>query len=58
MSKLLNTYNNLKRQDSEMLYLFKNGAFYLALQEDASFLANTFNFLFLTVKKNEKPAIY
>ena len=50
MSKLLNTYNNLKRQDSEMLYLFKNGAFYLALQEDASFLANTFNFLFLTVK--------
>ena len=43
MSKLLNTYNNLKQQDSEVLYLFKNGAFYLALQEDADFLSNTFN---------------
>ena len=26
-----------------MLYLFKNGAFYLALQDDADFLSNTFN---------------
>ena len=43
MSKLLNTYNNLKQQDSEVLYLFKNGAFYLALQDDADFLSNTFN---------------
>lgn len=43
MSKLLNTYNNLKNQDSEILYLFKNGAFYLALQEDANFLADAFN---------------
>lgn len=43
MSKLLNTYNNLKKQNSEILYLFKNGIFYLALQEDADFLSNAFD---------------
>lgn len=42
MSKLLNTYNNLKNQNSETLYLFKNGAFYLALEEDAKFLSKEF----------------
>ncbi len=39
MSKLLNTYNNLKRQDSETIYLFKNGIFYLALEDDAKLLS-------------------
>lgn len=43
MSKLLNTYNNLKNKDSKVLYLFKNGAFYLALQDDAELLSNIFN---------------
>ena len=42
MSKLLNTYNNLKKQNSETIYLFKNGAFYLALQEDAKLLSKEF----------------
>lgn len=43
MSKLLNNYNNLKKQDSEILYLFKNGAFYIALEDDAKLLSKEFN---------------
>lgn len=43
MSKLLNIYNNLKKQNSDIIYLFKNGVFYLALEDDAKFLSNEFN---------------
>ena len=43
MSKLLNTYNNLKKQNPDIIYLFKNGVFYLALEDDAKFLSNEFN---------------
>ena len=43
MSKLLNTYKNLKKIDSETIYLFKNGAFYLALEDDAKYLSNKFD---------------
>lgn len=43
MSKLLNTYINLKKQDSNYIYLFKNGIFYLALEDDARFLSKEFN---------------
>lgn len=43
MSKLLNTYKNLKKNDSETIYLFKNGAFYLALEDDAKYLSNEFD---------------
>lgn len=42
MSKLLNTYNNLKKKNPDMIYLFKNGAFYLALENDAKYLSNEF----------------
>lgn len=42
MSKLLNTYNNLKEKDFETIYLFKNGAFYIALEDDAKLLSNEF----------------
>ena len=43
MSKLLNNYNNLKKQNSDYIYLFKNGVFYLALEDDARFLSKEFN---------------
>jgi DNA mismatch repair ATPase MutS len=35
MSKLINIYKQLKQQDSETLYLFKSGIFYIFLDEDA-----------------------
>lgn len=43
MSKLINTYNNLKKQNSKIIYLFKNGTFYLALEDDAKLLSKEFN---------------
>lgn len=39
MSKLLNTYNNLKKQSPETLFLFHSGIFYIALDDDAKFLS-------------------
>lgn len=39
MSKLLNTYNNLKKQSPETLFLFHSGVFYIALDDDAKFLS-------------------
>lgn len=35
MSKLYQKYTNLKKQNSENLYLFKSGIFYIFLDEDA-----------------------
>ena len=35
MSKLINIYKQLKQKDSETLYLFKSGIFYIFLDEDA-----------------------
>ena len=40
MSKLYNIYINLKQEDSETLYLFKSGAFYIFLDEDAKIINN------------------
>lgn len=39
MSKLINMYNNLKKEDSSTLYLFKAGAFYIFLDEDAKIVS-------------------
>ena len=39
MSKLLNTYNNLKKQLPETLFLFRSGVFYIALDDDAKLLS-------------------
>lgn len=39
MSRMLNTYSNLKLQNSDMVYLFKNGAFFVAIKEDAKLLS-------------------
>ena len=44
MSKLYSLYKNLKEKDSKMIYLFKNGIFYIALSDDAIYLSNRFNF--------------
>lgn len=43
MSKLINIYKELKRQDSETLYLFKSGIFYIFLDDDARKINRDFN---------------
>ena len=43
MSKLLNTYLNLKKQNPKTIYLFKSGLFYIALEDDAKLLSNQLN---------------
>lgn len=40
MSKLINMYKQLKQKDSESLYLFKSGIFYIFLDDDAKFVNN------------------
>ena len=52
MSKLLNNYYNLKNQDNETLYLFKNGAFYIALEDDAKFLSKEFELKLTNLNKD------
>lgn len=43
MSKLFKTYSELKKQDPETIYLFKSGIFFIALEDDAHKLSQTFN---------------
>lgn len=43
MSKLLTMYNNLKKQNSETIYLFKVGLFYNFLKDDALTISNLIN---------------
>lgn len=42
MSKLVNLYQMLKEKDSETLYLFKSGIFYIFLDKDAQKVSNYF----------------
>ena len=44
MSKLYSLYKNLKEEKKDTIYLFKGGIFYIALDDDAIFLSNKFNF--------------
>ena len=44
LSKLYNTYLELKKQDEEIIYLFKSGIFFIALDNDAYTLSKIFNF--------------
>lgn len=44
MSKLYNTYVELKKQNAKSIYLFKSGIFFIALDEDAKALSNLFHF--------------
>lgn len=40
MSKLLNQYNELKKKDSNKIYIFQVGIFYNILQDDAKVVSN------------------
>lgn len=44
MSKLFNIYTKLKYENSEIIYLFKSGIFYIALDKDAEFLSKKYNY--------------
>ena len=44
MSKLCDIYNKLKKSNKQTIYLFKSGIFYIALNDDAKFLSNKYNF--------------
>lgn len=44
MSKLYNTYENLKNNNNEKIYLFECGNFYIALDSDAILLNELFSF--------------
>ncbi|MGN1300956.1 MAG: hypothetical protein ACI4U9_00225 [Clostridia bacterium] len=44
MSRLYNTYVELKKQNINSIYLFKSGIFFIALDEDARTLSNLFHF--------------
>lgn len=44
MSKLYNTYLELKKKDKEIIYLFKSGIFFIALDDDAYTLSKFFHF--------------
>lgn len=44
MSKLYTEYLKLKNKESEKIYLFKSGIFYIALNDDAKKLSELFNF--------------
>ena len=52
MSKLLKLYTSLKKENKEILYLFKSGIFYIALDDDALTLSELFNFKIIDL--NEK----
>lgn len=43
MSRLYNTYLELKKQDKNTYYLFPSGLFYIFLEEDAKIASHTFN---------------
>ena len=43
LSKLYNTYLELKKKDEEIIYLFKSGIFFIALDDDAYTLSKFFH---------------
>lgn len=43
MSKLIEIYRSLKKQDSQTLYLFKSGIFYIFIDEDAKIMNKELN---------------
>lgn len=45
MSKLLNQYNELKKNDASSVYLFRVGIFYNILNEDAKLINEKFIYI-------------
>lgn len=43
MGKLFNTYKNLKMKNSEKIYLFQSGIFYIFLDDDAKLMSSILN---------------
>ena len=54
MSKLYSIYLNEKKENLETILLFKSGIFYIALDEDATFLSKTFNFKLTDLNNSTK----
>ena len=52
MSKLYSEYQKLKAKNSEKIYLFKSGIFYISLDEDAKKLSELFNFKITNLNEN------
>ena len=45
MSKLYKSYINLKEQDSNYVYIFKSGMFYIFIDEDATSFRQAYEIL-------------
>ena len=43
MSKLYNIYQDLKKEDKEKIYIFKAGAFFILLDDDAKLISEKLN---------------
>ena len=44
MSQIYNIYEKLKKENPDLIYLFKNGVFFIALDKDAYTLSDSFGF--------------
>ena len=54
MSVLLNSYSKLKQENKNLVYLFKSGIFYIAIEEDAILLSKKLD---LKLTKNNSSYI-
>ena len=52
MSKLYQIYEELKDKDSEKIYIFKSGMFYICLEEDAKKISEIFGFKIAKLNEN------
>ena len=52
MSKLYKSYINLKEQDSNYIYIFKSGMFYIFIDEDATKISEIFGFKLVKFNDN------
>lgn len=52
MSNLFNNYSKLKQENKDLVYLFKSGVFYIALEEDAKLLSKMLDLKINTQNKS------